>query len=796
MRLRLTDIVYAIILTHILQAANQELPVFFVLKCDVCQSTLDLSSQVVDFGSVYVNQQASATITIKNTSMLAQKVAFVKLRREISLEPHGGFISLLPNEVAAVCITYSPPSVTSFDWDLKIATSLGENYSVRIKAEVVEAPVAFDEPVIHLAATGPGEKVIASTFIRSTANVPQTVEIGHPNPCFTWLRFAPSVIELPARGFCRIEMQYSPPENLQSLSPEQWRAQLDGEEAASPFSNWTQADDWIVASGVLGEVRWALSQEKTQYRDSSVSDQDCSSSVELETEDTGKQLPDWAVVGKWNFPAWIRAQPNRVPSASRHRPKSVSNSTAFLPLPVFLCVHTVVTKPVLSVDSKVLDFGQTALGIRQVKSFRVRNMSDQSVRLTATGLNAIGPFVLLNAVRELDAGEWQQVVIECLPVAPGLIVEVLEIGCADSGFILRITLKSYGVNPSIEISGLDAHPLDWNEKGGILDFGHVLCNDVVTKRFTIENKSAFPVSASITRALSEGLSNSAKIELSLRTASGLPLFTIRPEDATIEPEKALEVEVIFRPDRGRIEPFREDFKVNVGLADGSIPLGVCGRVWNRQLFVTTAEAKDDIFARSMVSGTVTVEDLQLASTSIELRKGSAELRQILCISEPASPALIIQFSDLYDDNIDLTLVEAAEVSQASNPAKPSKTASTKNVVATSGRSQTKGIILGCARAVDGRPNAGVGGSYEVIFGAAAKECGFFSVSSDKGTLTVGASLALEFVCTLPKPRGLGGLQVGSWRTFPVEIILKGGWRPDGEPEESKVTLTLKAFVRL
>ena len=54
------------------QMANQELPVFFILRSIVCQSTLALSVSTLDYGRVFVGQYNSLPLTVRNTSMVPQ----------------------------------------------------------------------------------------------------------------------------------------------------------------------------------------------------------------------------------------------------------------------------------------------------------------------------------------------------------------------------------------------------------------------------------------------------------------------------------------------------------------------------------------------------------------------------------------------------------------------------------------------------------------------------------------------------------------------------------------------------
>ena len=68
-----------------IQVVNQEIPVYFTLKAQVTPSALSLSTRMLDFGEIYTGQRSSKVVTVKNTSMLPQKVAFCRLRKGFSV---------------------------------------------------------------------------------------------------------------------------------------------------------------------------------------------------------------------------------------------------------------------------------------------------------------------------------------------------------------------------------------------------------------------------------------------------------------------------------------------------------------------------------------------------------------------------------------------------------------------------------------------------------------------------------------------------------------------------------------
>ena len=180
-----------------MEVVNQELPVYFVIRGNVTSSQLNISTKLLDFGKVYVNQASTLPISITNTSMLPQRIAFVRLKKEITVQPNDGFFALLPNETVVFEVTFSPGSAVSYSLDMTLMTSFNDTYTVQVAAEGMEAPVVFSETVVDMRTTCPGERVLESIFVKNNTLKQQCFEIVAPNKLFTWLRIAPTVIDLP-----------------------------------------------------------------------------------------------------------------------------------------------------------------------------------------------------------------------------------------------------------------------------------------------------------------------------------------------------------------------------------------------------------------------------------------------------------------------------------------------------------------------------------------------------------------------------------------------------------------------
>lgn len=883
-----------------INAANQELPVYFVIKSNMTQSTIDLSSSQLNFGKIYVGQQSTRSITLTNTSMLAQKIAFVRLKKEFAVQPNDGFAVLLPNESMEFQISFSPTSAINYETEVTLMTSNNDSYHLKIIAQGVEAPITFSNAVVHMRTTAPGERVNESVLVTNTSNTAQIFEVVVPNKLYSWLTISPAAVNLAPGQTTRLEIDYVPPPNAAQLDPVQWHAELvqqstqqqqsgdNNSIGQSPFDNWEFDSGWAFGRGTFGNIQWvkegagkpeAQEQEEEKAAGEATSGgaiaaandehKDDTASVGMESAtgggpETGDGAAagddavstadgrppiysdlapqEWGVVGRWNFPVMLKSKRQQqlvlqadaasansspvkdgtigaVTTRGGSPSKGVVSGDLSIPAPMFLSVTTAVMPPQIDADTKLLEFGQISVGTRQLKTFKIFNKNADSIKLKSVGLNAVGPFVLLRPVKVIAGGESTVVVVECLPTQPGLFVEVLELFCPEDeeagtggGHRIRVTMRVQGLMPSVQLSGLGAPPPSWSPRAGILDFGHVVAQDVVVKKFTIANKSTFSVDARISRVPGLGLPPAQQGALIERTASGLPIFSIKPERVQIPQGGAQEIEVTFRPDRGRFLPFREDVDVMIGETDEILRVGIFGRSWARQMLVCVADPRDDAVAQKRnAGGPASVEDTLLVSTAgtevgKEIRASTMAARRNAGGQFPETPELLLEFPDPFNANADASLYEETDPNAAplDPKAKPAKGAPAAPAGPPPGsRRQTKQLQISAARILDGR--TGGAGSFEVVLSDAAKESGIWTLSTDKGAIPAPpaagtpnstSDVFIDVLCTQAKPRSLGGIFVGSWKSFPAEVVLKGGWVPTGDNDEVRVPIILKAYVSL
>jgi hypothetical protein len=708
----------------------------------------------------------------------------------------------------------------------------------------VESPFDFSNSVVVMRTTGPGERVLESTIVTNKTSKQQSLEISVPDPRFSWLRVSPTILDLAPNKSARVELEYIPPQDLVSQVPQEWHAAAvdavrakmgsastgaaegggggESDVRVSPFEEWKEEDGWVYASGMYGEIQWvkagagtAPSREKEEEEgaaaategeaveeekgeDNEVADaatEDNDPKAREEGDESGpadepyvpSDLPasEWGVAGNWRLPILIK--PRGKPGAAV---LAGGNSS-----PLFLCVQTMVMLPQIEADPKALDFGQLAMGTRELRTFKVINRSTEEISLKADGINAVGPFQLIRPPKVLLPGEVRTLVVECLPTRPGLNVEFLELASNQEvgGHRLRIQLKAQGLKPVIALEGLDAPPPSWSSRSGLLDFGNCVASDVVTKKFTISNSSTFAVDVNINRLVGKGLSPAQQGELIERTASGLPVISYRPEKVNIAQGASQEIEVFFRADRGRLDPFREDLEVVVGQTDEVLQVGVVGRAWAQQVFVAAGNPLDEPFQRIMESGgsgVAAVEDLVASHPDPAVRNIAVLAKTKMNLALLKSAPIKLEYPDPFAPDAD-----PASYTEAGAGAAPAKGKGAAPAVPEGARAQTRRVLVSCAEIKDGRAGAG-NGTFEIVPSKEFAESGLFSLSVDKGAVNAGQNVPLDITCALPKPRGVGGLSVGSWKEYRVECVIKGGWRPQGSPEETRIPVVLSCFVSL
>jgi hypothetical protein len=206
--------------------AGQDIPIPFFIKTIVTKSELSFSSSTLNFNNVYFNQNSILPITIKNGSFLPQKIGFVKVKKEIDIQPNDGFAILLPNESLEFSVNFCPSSITDYYFDLVLYTNNNDKFVIKVIGNGVQSPLLFDKYNLSLRTTSPGEKVIESITITNTHKHTICYEFIIPDLRYSWLKISPYIFELKSLQKCRVEIEFFPPENILNENAKEWFKKL------------------------------------------------------------------------------------------------------------------------------------------------------------------------------------------------------------------------------------------------------------------------------------------------------------------------------------------------------------------------------------------------------------------------------------------------------------------------------------------------------------------------------------------------------------------------------------------
>jgi hypothetical protein len=769
-----------------LEVQQQSLPLYFSLRAILTSSTLTLSTKELNFGDCYIHQQSIIKLTIKNPSILPQKIAFTKLRKEVCVSPNDGFAVLLPNDEIDFDVAFTPLSAIPYNYEIDIVSSTGDHYPLRLTAYGKEAGIGINQTVFNLQHISPGERLVESAILTNTSNTPQIVEILLPETLISWIRVSPYILELQPSEKKRIEIEYQPPiEALDAIAkPKEWYKDsllkiLKQKKGENPqldekcmLSHWEENSSRTIASNDFGEIHWVQPQDSLKP----------------------------CILGQWSFPVFFQ------PSSDR----SQNASNAALP-PLFLQVSAAVISPQLEVSTKLVEFGNVLLGTSATRRILITNRGSSTVDLSCPMIDVVGPFSIRNALRPIAPGASLEVILMCQPkYSSGVLTDSFEFrgSEAQGGHSIRIQLRCQAVSPIIEVSGIDAPPYGWSTRGGLVNFGDVVVADTVGRTITVTN--------------TQSLSKSVRIQASAKPSS---IFSWKPDRFEIPAAGSQVVEISFKAPSDQLKPYREEIDIMVGKQD-CIRVGLTGRAWNRQTIVKSVDPTDDPLGRITHSIIKNAIDLLSPSRSkqanvIPSAIATSTSRITSSINEYLQTTKALEFNLTYADmfspssHIESALYSVMNSPEASPTSRPvsrgkanlSKQASMKAQAvqvhyAPGSRRQTKKLLI-CSIKIHDNRKAKAPGSFEIILSQVAKASNRFQIHPEKGTLSPDNDVLVDLIFIQPPPvvseaEALIPLSERApepstvWMNYEAEIILKGGWVASGEANERRVPIILRA----
>ncbi|KAF7257089.1 hypothetical protein EG68_06013, partial [Paragonimus skrjabini miyazakii] len=256
---------------------------------------------------------------------------------------------------------------------------------------------------------------------------------------------------------------------------------------------------------------------------------------------------------------------------------------------LFLEITCPIVRPALLIvsnqQSNHLDFGHLCAGQQTKCTLVVQNISPYKLQLSTTPLNPIGPFELVNTLKQLKCEGTCKLYFKFSPrFGQSWCSDSLQVlsepvlkpkpGSISGGCVWKcpLTIKLIGkcVIPCVEIIGLEEQEASLTNKHR-LDFGAVLCGEYIERQLTIRNQTEAPVSFTIENdgAMASGTNN----------ASGTPVFMFVPNNGLILPGGSQSVSVTFAPEQTS-DLFQQTFliKLNNQLENShTIQLSGCGK---------------------------------------------------------------------------------------------------------------------------------------------------------------------------------------------------------------------------
>jgi len=524
---------------HIL-VPKQAVPVFFTLKCQITSGKIKIGpTSDINFGLCYTTETLIKKLDLINQSSLPQKYGFVNLVNEIDVQPNDGFGVLLPHETKTLNVLFSPKiSNYHYNFNLDMRTSMGDVYHIPVKGIGCDSPIELSHSLIQFTPTsvnhhqfdetennndgGGSDDGMKESIIMTNSSKTETYlfEWGIPYAKLSGLIISPKVAKLKPGQQVRIEIQFKPkmiPPNPLDKEEEEGGDQIQ-EVATTPtkehneLQKETNEDNEGDGGGgdeegggggqvvegekdeddiIEGDDELALNEEEKKMRGErspkkEEDNMDHFEDIPIEIGQISHSSLDepWSVHATWNLPCIV---------------KNADSDELFEGPPIYLVVKTVLIERVLEVSSTSLDFGELAVGQVKVMPLMITNHNENGIEttLSASGLNSLGPFSILSALRPIKPksqnlhGQHQiessptpsTIMVKFAPEAQGIRQESLTLHSASLGASLHIALRGDGVSPNLTIDPAD----------GKIDLGHCLEMDSAESELTLHNASVFPL---------------------------------------------------------------------------------------------------------------------------------------------------------------------------------------------------------------------------------------------------------------------------------------------------------------
>jgi hypothetical protein len=768
----------------------------------------------IDFGQCYTTQATMMPLRMTNKSALPQKFGFVKLPAECSVQPNDGFGTILPHETLIQKIIFAPKSAIGYNFNLHLKTTLNREFVVPCKGQGKSAPLKISNTVLDFGATAPMDPKSQAIFITNTTGVSQTFEFSVPWAAKNKLKISPFTDSIYPGKTMRVQVDFCPTKKLLPLTPEE-AAEAEAKEAAAAEAEAAADAETKAAADALqaeedakgkkgkkekGKKGEAVEEVPKVEMEEAVPEPEPEEKIlevegEVITSDMAGRgpLPDFSGESSTEaahqpgavqptYPGLPADEPERrslhsswkIPCFCQPTAKLEKAIPEILPAPdapiLFIECKTAVVERQLVVDQSKVDFGQIAVGKVSVVVLRVSNLSDVEIPLNMRGLNPVGSYSIINALRPIPARGYRQLQIQFNPTSQLHYLETLTLFSVYGK--AKVRLVGHGVSPKLSVEPED----------GIMDMGHAVTGETVTKTFMLTNCSVFPLDFHIKPV---PRTNDKQLSDEHTCYSNSTAFKCVPEEATIPAGGQKEVKMIFCADHERPHAYTTTFLIDVPNQEIDHLVTATGRCWARQAYAlpmirrdpeeTPAEPVDGQEAEVAPERlTIGLKDT-LSGRAPEMLEDSYALPERMSV-EATAPA--VKRIDLQFD-------------------KPSET----------DRPLVLEVAIGAAFIDKVSEKKAGAASYDIIMDNENPASQYFTCSESKGSAAPGAQVVCAFTFVPPEQvdRGVGYQKavedVGQWMETTAKCVLKGGHVPNGAdgkpgPAESVVEVHLRGYVTI
>ncbi|XP_070367411.1 cilia- and flagella-associated protein 74 isoform X7 [Equus asinus] len=638
-----------------IRVADQTKPVGFTVHAIVTTSDLELSPSEVDFGYCTIYEAIRTQVSLCNHSLLPQEFGFVGLPKFVDIQPNDGFGTILPLETLQLDVVFQPTKARDYNFELVCKSEINRCFKLTCRAMGVHPPLELSHYQIKFAATSLYDTSVATLYVINShvsvnALIHSVPRVGSEEACpvgptsFEFLlspdlpiTISPSVGTVCPGKRCLVQVAFRPVLPSELIQQEAFQALT--KEAEGKLSHKDMAPQrkdlqrQSVSTLRLQNRDRLFRASSNQPPEQQKQDLRCSSHEDQVARATlVRSFP-----GKFNkfvIPCVVAS--GDIQDRKGMEPLSFSpHNTLYLELWCPAVAPSIVVTS--NKGTTISNFGHIAVGHCGVKKVSIQNISPEDLALEFSMLNPNGPFVLLNPIRKLLAGETQVLALSFSPRESVLAQEALDI--ITKRGTLSLTLVGTGVASMITCS----------IEGDVLNMGYVIARESVSSGFKLQNNCSLPIrfslqldSLSSTRAkarqqLPQFLTSRAKRAevVGVQNHSGQSVFSVVPVEGVLEAGGAQDFTVTFSPDH---ESLYFSDRLQVVLLEKKI---------SRQILLKGAAREHMMFVEGGDPLDVPVESLTvIPALDSEHREEAEELKPILVTLEylqldvdmPAPPA--------------------------------------------------------------------------------------------------------------------------------------------------------------